>query len=1185
MKIKYINTFLLIFTFVLSSFTAAQKANPKTTREHQAVKDYIQQQLQNGSQVKRFLNSPDKNESKAGKLSKTTGIKDRKSFIMNGNKILVYVTNFGGIGGGYTLDQSSRYLGDVVWKGLPYVFQFVPIVGASVPDARNPNKRLHIISDALDDYPHSARPGDDLIEINPTEDTLWQFEPLPGYADPNQDNMAHNPDFDTDRDGKPDSWPRDWYNPALGKYVWPGYLKQDVNNADLETFWAMDDRDNREFPYYPYNSDLKKMGIGVQVDGRALQWSNSLAENAVFFVYTITNVSDKDLDSVFFGIYGDPDVGGQKDNADDIGIFFPPYSIPGHNVDNIPVYSRSMVAFHDDGNSIGENAIPDGIIACKFLESPGNANDGIDNDGDGMIDESQSNGIDDDHDWNPETDDVGIDGISNTGDEGEGDGIPTAGKLLANGALDPLHPGEPNFEYTDLDEADQIGLTSFSTWPWGQKTGNPKNPREGYFVSNDSLMWEKSKPNTPSHNGFEEVLTEGQDITFVFGSGYISLKRGETKRISVALILANDIDDLLTTASTVQDIYNINYNFSKPPDLPTLTAVPGDKKVTLYWDDIAESSIDPITGKDFEGYVLYRSTDPGFSDIQTISDGQATPFLSEPLKTYSGVECKWDLVNQWSGYHPVPYKGRGIHYYLGDNTGLVHSFVDSNNVINGQTYYYALVAYDHGDSANFPPAETTKKINVDPITSKYILDKNTAAVIPGPRADGYIAPALNSSNVLHKSGIGNGSVNFSILNDLLVPDNDYELFFSDSLIINGKKTGEKNYSILDSKVYTKKINFFSEKFTDIGFGNILDDQYLKLKDANGNIFSRVNSQDTSDYIIDLEKGKIRRSGSSSIPDNPSSAYTLEFRYLPIANSLLMNDEDNNPVFEGIKLQVKDQTKIEYDPDRSKWLNGNSNFTFNAALASVGSATNKTVYPADYEIKFSSNYIDSTLIRPPGQPFIMWPVKYSVTDVTSGVPQRILTYLNENNATRDSAWSPGEEIILYKPGSTKSSDMLTWGVKISLPTDSTIKNIIYPGEGDILLIATKRPFTVQDTFYLKTNQGTVDNALASSKLDNIYVVPNPYVAYNALEPQNRLSDQSRGERRIYFENLPPKCTIRIYSIVGDPVRVLEHDSGVSNGREYWNLLNRDGFSVSYGLYIAHVDAPGIGEKIIKFALIK
>src|SRR4030042_7158916 len=104
----------------------------------------------------------------------------------------------------------------------------------------------------------------------------------------------------------------------------------------------------------------------------------------------------------------------------------------------------------------GVRSVPLGYVACKFLESPGNPTDGIDNDGDGMVDERQDDGIDNDHDWNAANDDVGIDGVANTGDQGEGEGVSTAGLNLPDGSLDPLHPGELNFELTDLDEADQI---------------------------------------------------------------------------------------------------------------------------------------------------------------------------------------------------------------------------------------------------------------------------------------------------------------------------------------------------------------------------------------------------------------------------------------------------------------------------------------------------------------------------------------------------------------------------------------------------------------------------------------------------------------------------------------------------------------------------------------------------------
>ena len=49
----------------------------------------------------------------------------------------------------------------------------------------------------------------------------------------------------------------------------------------------------------------------------------------------------------------------------------------------------------------GARGLPLGYLGCKFLESPGNPNDGIDNDGDGLIDERQDDGIDNDDDWNP----------------------------------------------------------------------------------------------------------------------------------------------------------------------------------------------------------------------------------------------------------------------------------------------------------------------------------------------------------------------------------------------------------------------------------------------------------------------------------------------------------------------------------------------------------------------------------------------------------------------------------------------------------------------------------------------------------------------------------------------------------------------------------------------------------------
>jgi hypothetical protein len=1140
LKIKLTCISLVLCVFLIpteSNFAQSESVKQRKLIEHQAVKDFLKAKLSNSLINMNQTNSGSEKYSLKN-LLKANGNADRKSFFMNGNNVSVEIENYGGIAPGY---GGIREITNLIWRDAPYIFQFCPIVGASVVDSAG--VRRHIITDAMNDYDRAG-----LREIDPATGFKWQWQPLPGYADPNQSYIASNPAFDSDRDGKPDSWPREWYNEKLGQYVWPGYLVQGENNADLEAYWAMDDRDNKEFGYYPFKNDKSRKGLGVQIDGRAFQWSNSLAANAIFFVWSITNVSDKNLDSVMFGIYGDPDIGG-ADNKDDNGLFISPFDT------KIPLYSRNMVYFFDP-DGIGDAGRKLGYLGCKFLESPGNPNDGIDNDGDGYIDERQDNNIDEDGDWNPETDDVGRDGVPNTGDAGEKDGIPTLGNRLADGRPDPLLPGEPNFGYTDLDESDQIGLTSFQSSQWATDLR----------IAYDEDIWNATKPGS-----FNEI-TQNQDIVFIFSSGYISLAPGETKRISMAFLFGEDLNDLLTTAETVQDIYNKNYRFFRPPSLPKVTAIPDDKKVTLFWDSNSEKSIDPITGKDFEGYVIYRSTRADFADIQTVTDGKGSKFLYKPLKDVKGFDAKWDLTNAWKGYHPVPYLGRGINYYLGDNSGLVHTFVDSNEVRNGQTYYYAVVAYDHGDSLGIPPSETTKKISSNPITSKLIFDDNTVQVIPGPRASGYNRPEIKSTDVQHLSGLGNGVFSSNILNDLNVKGDNYTLKFRDTLFVSGKATMAKNYSVTGEKTSKESFYLYGTKFTNLSHGNLINDGSLKVTDASGKVFVKG-----TDYELNLEKGSIKRTDNSSMRE--ATEYSITYKNYKIYQSQALNGEDSNPVFEGVLIKVKDYPALAFDDVKSKW-SSDINLPFKFYLRSGGSPKAE---PADYIVTFSDKNISTAKKFVVGTGFIDIPVKYKVEDVTSGVPITVVTNLQEATATNDLSWTLGEEIVFYKTGSAGGQGApIAWSLVISASVTSPNK---VPGPGDVLFIYTKRPYTSSDVFKIQTQAGFVKNEDATNKLDNIYVVPNPYVGTNEIEPANKLAGQNRGERRIYFENLPMKCTIRIFTLSGELVTTLQHDSGFDNGREFWNLLNRDGFSVAYGVYLAHIDAPEIGEKLIKFALIK
>jgi hypothetical protein len=52
-----------------------------------------------------------------------------------------------------------------------------------------------------------------------------------------------------------------------------------------------------------------------------------------------------------------------------------------------------------------------------------------------------------------------------------------------------------------------------------------------------------------------------------------------------------------------------------------------------------------------------------------------------------------------------------------------------------------------------------------------------------------------------------------------------------------------------------------------------------------------------------------------------------------------------------------------------------------------------------------------------------------------------------------------------------------------------------------------------------------------------------------------------------------------------VQEVHHSGSGDDGQEPWNLISKDGMDIAYGMYVYHVDAPGIGTWIDKFAIMK
>ena len=1074
-----------------------------------------------------YTEKPVKNHNPLLRTSaKPTANIDRKYGDHSGNRVLCRFFNFGGIG-----DAGGSFSGIYpIGSGHAYFFEFTPVVAASVVDTAG--YRRHIISDG----------AINLVDDSP-EGTPWGFEPLPGYANPNQEYMAMST--------IPESWPSFWPNRASDwNGFWNGQYGKYVR-ADQESYFVMDDYYNNEFAFFPDNNDmdqdLRRAGLGIEIEARGYQWNHPAAEDIIIVTYWIMNVGSSRLDSVIFGMYGDADVGGASDFSDDDAWF---------DTENDMVYQ-----WDHNGWSSSYGGFKPIYFGWSFLESPGNPHDGIDNDEDGMIDESQFDGIDNDEDWLMERDDIGSDGLGEyhidypglDPDGTEGNGVPDL--------------GEPNFEITDNDESDQIGLTSFYSAPY-----------PSIQPDNDEVMWNQLVPGT------FQVPAQNIDQTFLYGSGYISLEPGERKKFAVAMVFGENMADITRNTNTMQNIYNNDYSFAKPPLKPTITAVPGDKKVTLYWNDFAEKSMDPIYGSDFEGYRVYRSTDAGFIDAYTVTDAYGNITFKEPLVIF-------DLQNGLKGPHPIGFNG--VQFDMGEDSGLQYLYVDSNSVINGQKYYYGVTAYDKGYDLDFyekgfaerenlqeiAPSECSIIMDLDYKGNVVNVSENAAIVTPNATAIGYVPPnkvTEGESFVKRISGYGSGRIEIEVVDPYTVKDNnEYQVVFdtlqtANDVVFNVRNQEEvlETLAILDSIARTSY--------------TYLDSNTVLVTNHSGN----TTYTPGVDYTLNAELGLFAVTNAELLQ---TEALTVSYKYYPIFHGIAMNGEMDNPIFDGMRIFLYD-SDVGLNEDSTMWIIGNSNYRHNVNVSRI--------YPADFELQFEGNIRDSISVDAYGThaPFIIKNVTHD-----DSPPFRISDY------DQDDEWDPDEPIMI-RPYEGQTSPLITirfyqdslditetvifdtlFSGSDTVYTDTTIYDttfleVIDPVQGDIFKIAINRPFSMADIYAFTSTASKIDRAEAKDLLNQIAVVPNPYVVTASWEPKH-IYQSGRGPRKIDFINLPSKCTIKIFTLSGYLVDTIEHSTFNENGSESWDMLSKDGLEISYGVYLYHVEAEDIGETTGKFAVIK
>ena len=116
----------------------------------------------------------------------------------------------------------------------------------------------------------------------------------------------------------------------------------------------------------------------------------------------------------------------------------------------------------------------------------------------------------------------------------------------------------------------------------------------------------------------------------------------------------------------------------------------------------------------------------------------------------------------------------------------------------------------------------------------------------------------------------------------------------------------------------------------------------------------------------------------------------------------------------------------------------------------------------------------------------------------------------------------------------------------------------------------------DEFSFSTVAGQINDAtLAKEQFkSDIRVVPNPYYGFSLYET-------NRFERVIKFINLPEKCTIRIFDLLGTLLRTIEKNDDASVYD--WDIKTDFELPLASGVYIYHVESATLGSVIGKMVI--
>lgn len=462
---------------------------------------------------------------------------------------------------------------------------------------------------------------------------------------------------------------------------------------------------------YQFAPPKHQRALGIEVIESSYQFSQSFAEDIVFFDLCIKNIGENVIRNLYTGFFADNDMGiaGSVDQTDDATGFM--------EVNSTGDVVNTSWCVEPDGD---EGAMA-GVVGVRVLRPT--SREGRVSFNWWMSDTEVSSK----DDWGPVTPNV------YTGDPNEDDPIGSPEYdvdkyiIMSNGSFD-----DPQFDPETQEFNPNI------------PAGTTPNDNSRFLISFGPLGASEetiTDPNDPMVGETVKIFAPGDSIFFTYaviggeGDPAVSQSLGTYdpacfedlgRNANMAGVMFDnpgvdtdgdgyagddlDGDGVLDTGDGVPDFIG-----PPPPPSPPLTLTPGDRMITLDWSTADPNSpgydpTDPTLPLNFK--------DPFISDDPTTPEDESKDFEGfRVLRSTTGILGTFEVVAEFDL----------ADNEIGINTGLAFQYVD--HVPNGWENYYAVVSFDRGapsfgiETLISSPLFNLTKMAASPISSETFGDK------------------------------------------------------------------------------------------------------------------------------------------------------------------------------------------------------------------------------------------------------------------------------------------------------------------------------------------------------------------------------------------------------------------------------------------------------------------------------